>query len=163
LFHPLRVSDGDGTLQLEGTARFRPAPGQPRFDLALSSHAYPLSRLLQYLELDFPVEGKVTGDLRVSGTPPDAVVGGGPIDLAVGSLDRPDLKVTASLSGANFYGHPVPPNLEPRLDATVTRGVVDATAGVPERWTLKAGGDLFGTPARVEFSLDAKDLGAFLI
>jgi translocation and assembly module TamB len=247
LFHPLRVADADATLSLEGTARFRPAPGHPRFDLAISSRAYPLSRLLQYLELDFPVEGKVTGDLRVSGTPPDAVVGGGPIDLADavvwgqklsrvtgrvrfepgrfaiddmraslgtgavtgsgalalkertfeaklagdalpleaveafkplspdvtgkltfqlsggGSLDRPDLKVTASLAGAAFYGHPVPDNLEPRLEATVARGILDATAGVPDRWTLKAGGDLFGEPARMNFSLDAADLGAFLL
>lgn len=247
LFHPLRVSDGDASLSLEGTARYRPAAGHPRFDLAISAHAYPLPRLLQYLELDFPVEGKVTGDLRVAGTPPDAVTGGGPIELADavvwgqklsrvtgrvrfepgrfaiddmraalgggmiggsgalavkqrtfeahlagdavpleavelfrplspdvkgnvsfqlsggGSLDRPDLKITASVARATFYGHPVPENLEPRVEATVTRGVLDASAGVPERWSLKAGGDLFGDPARMDLSLDATDLGAFLL
>ena len=247
VFHPLRVSDGDATLSLEGTARFRPAPGHPRFDLALSTRAYPLPRILQYLELDFPVEGRVTGDMHVAGTPPDAITGGGPIELAdavvwgqklarvtgrvrfepgrfaiddmraalgtgtiagsgalsmkertfeaklagdavpleavdlfrplspdvtgkltfelsgSGSLDRPDLKITAGLSQSTFYGHPVPENLEPKIAATVTRGVLDATAGVPERWTFKAGGDLFGEHARMDLSLDATDLGAFLI
>jgi len=247
LFHPLRVYDGDASLSLEGTARYRPAAGHPRFDLAISAHAYPLPRLLQYLELDFPVEGKLTGDLRVAGTPPDAVTGGGPIELgdavvwgqklarvtgrvrfepgrfaiddmraalgggviggsgalaitertfearlagdavpleAVelfrplspdvkgnlsfqlsggGSLDRPDLKITASVARATFYGHPVPENLEPRVEATVRRGVLDASAGVLERWSLKAGGDLFGDPARMDLSLDATDLGAFLL
>lgn len=247
LFHPLRVYDGDASLSLEGTARYRPAAGHPRFDLAISAHAYPLPRLLQYLELDFPVEGKLTGDLRVAGTPPDAVTGGGPIELgdavvwgqklarvtgrvrfepgrfaiddmraalgggvidgsgalaitertfearlagdavpleAVelfrplspdvkgnlsfqlsggGSLDRPDLKITASVARATFYGHPVPGNLEPRVEATVRRGVLDASAGVLERWSLKAGGDLFGDPARMDLSLDATDLGAFLL
>src|SRR6202162_12039 len=247
LFHPLRVYDGDASLSLEGTARYRPAAGHPRFDLAISAHAYPLPRLLQYLELDFPVEGKLTGDLRVAGTPPGAVTGGGPIELgdavvwgqklarvtgrvrfepgrfaiddmraalgggviggsgalaitertfearlagdavpleAVelfrplspdvkgnlsfqlsggGSLDRPDLKITASVARATFYGHPVPENLEPRVEATVRRGVLDASAGVLERWSLKAGGDLFGDPARMDLSLDATDLGAFLL
>jgi TamB, inner membrane protein subunit of TAM complex/AsmA-like C-terminal region len=247
LFHPLRVYDGDASLSLEGTARYRPAPGRPRFDLAVSARAYPLPRLLQYLDLDFPVEGKVTGDLRVAGTPPEAVTGGGPIELADavvwgqklarvtgrvriepgrfaiddmraalgggtiggsgalaikqrtfearlagdavpleavdlfrplspdvtgklsfqlsggGSLDRPDLKVTASISQATFYGHPVPENHEPRVEATVTRGVLDASAGVPERWSLKASGDLFGDPPRMDLSLDATDLGAFLL
>ncbi len=247
LFRPLHVYDGDASLSLEGTARYRPAVGRPRFDLAISARAYPLPRLLQYLDLDFPVEGRVTGDLHVAGTPPDAVTGGGPIELADavvwgqklagvkgrvrfepgrfaiddmhaalgggtvggsgalaikqrtfearlagdavplesvellrplspdvtgnlsfqlsggGSLDRPDLKVTASISRATVYGHPVPENLEPRLEATVTRGVLDASAGVPERWTLKAGGDLFGDPARMDLSLDAADLGAFLL
>lgn len=247
LFHPLRVYDGDASLSLEGTARYRPAAGRPRFDLAVSARAYPLPPVLQYLELDFPVEGKVTGDLRVAGTPPEALTGGGPIELADavvwgqklarvtgrvrfepgrfaiddmraalgggmiggsgalaikqrtfearlagdavpleaielfrplspdvtgklsfqlsggGSLDRPDLKITASVARATFYGHPVPENLEPRVEATVTRGVLDASAGVPERWSLKAGGDLFGDPARMDLSLDASDLSAFLL
>ena len=247
LFHPLRVYDGDASLSLEGSARYRPAAGHPRFDLAISARAYPLARLMQYLELDFPVEGKVTGDLRVAGTPPDAITGGGPIELADavvvgqklarvtgrvrfepgrfaiddmraalgggmiggsgalalkqrtfeahlagdavpleavelfrplspdikgnlsfqlsggGSLDRPDLKITASVARATFYGHPVPENLEPRVEATVTRGVLDASAGVSERWSLKAGGDLFGDPSRMDLSLDATDLGAFLL
>jgi translocation and assembly module TamB len=247
LFHPLRVYDGDASLSLEGTVRYGPAAGRPRFDLAVSARAYPLPRVLQYLELDFPVEGKLTGDLRVAGTPPEALTGGGPIELADavvwgqklarvtgrvrfepgrfaiddmraalgggmvggsgalaikqrtfearlagdavpleavelfrplspdvtgklsfqlsggGSLDRPDLKITASIARATFYGHPVPENLEPRVEATVTRGVLDASAGVPERWSLKAGGDLFGDPARMDLSLDASDLGAFLL
>src|SRR6266542_3825066 len=197
LFHPLRAYDGDASLALEGAVRYRETRGQPKFDLAVSAHAYPLSRLLQYLELDFPVEGRMTGNLHVAGDPPDAVTGGGPVELSKavvwgqkialvngtvrfepgrfaidgmqaalaggmirgggslaikqrtfevhlaadavpleavdifqsvshdvtgklsfqlsggGSLDRPDLKISASLSGAAFYGHPVPENLEP--------------------------------------------------
>ncbi len=247
LFHPLRAYDGDASLALEGSVRYREARGESKFDLAVSTRAYPLPRLLQYLELDFPVEGRVTGNLRVAGNPPDAVTGGGPIELSNavvwgqkialvtgsvrfepghfaiddmkaavaggmirgggslaikqrtfeahlagdavpleavdllqplspdvtgklsfqltggGSLDHPDLKVTASLSQATFYGHPVPENLEPHIEATMARGVLQATAGVPERWTLTAGGDLFGEPARIDLSLDASDLGAALL
>ena len=247
LFHPLRAYDGDASLALEGTARYREARGQPRFDLAVSTHAYPLSRLLQYLELDFPVEGRVTGHLSVAGNPPDAVTGGGPIELSNavvwgqkialvtgavrlepgsfalddvraalgggmiggggslrikertfdarlagdavpleavdllhplapdvtgklsfqlsggGSLDRPDLKVSGSLSQAAFYGHAIPENLEPRLEATMTRGVLDGSVAVPERWTVKAKGDLFAASARLDVGLDAADLGALLL
>jgi len=245
-FHPLRVADGDTGLTLEGMARFKQVAGKPKLDLAVAARAYPLARLLQYLELDFPIEGRITGNLRVGGTPPDAVTGGGPIELADallwgqkvalvtgtvrfepgrfgieglraalgggavsgsgalairlrtfeanlsadavplesmklfeplsrdvtgklsfrlsggGSLDRPDLKVTASLADATFYGRSLPDNLDPRIDATMTRGILDASASVPERWRLEVRGDLFGQPPRLEASLDASDLGAFL-
>ena len=246
-FHPLHAYDGDASLSLEGTARYRAARGQPRFDLAVSAHGYPVSRVLQYLDLSFPVEGGVTGNLRVAGNPPDAVTGGGAIELSnavvwgqkialvtgtarfepgrfaledvraalgggmiggggairfkertfdarlagdavpleavdlleplapgvagklsfqfsgEGPLDHPDLKVSGSLSQATFYGHAIPESLEPRLEATVTRGVLEGSVAVPERWTLKAKGDLFGKPARLDVGLDAGDLSALLL
>ena len=246
-FRPLRVSDGEAALTLEGTARFKKVAGKPKLDLAVSSRGYPLARILEYLELDFPVDGRITGNVRVAGTPPDSVTGGGAIELADaavwgqklalvsgnvrfepgrfaidgmraalgggsvrgdgalaikqrtfeahlaadavpleavgllesvardvtarlsfdlsggGSLDRPDLKVTASLSQATFYGRPLPDSLDPRVEATMTRGVLDASAAVAERWTLKARGDLFGQPPRLDVGLDAADLGAFLL
>ena len=80
-----------------------------------------------------------------------------------GSLDHPDLKVSASLSQAAFYGHAIPENLEPKLDATMTRGVLDGSVAVPEKWTLKAKGDLFGNPPRIDVGLDAADLNALLL
>ncbi len=247
LFHPLQVSDGGASLSLEGTTRYRKEPGRPKIDLSVSARGYPLPRLLQYLELDFPIEGKVTGNLQVAGNPPDAISGGGPINLsdasvwgqklgqasgrvrfdpgrfavdglrasidggvvggsgslairertfqarlagdavplesvdalksavsgvtgklsfqasAGGSLDRPDLTLTASLSEATFFGHALPAGLEPRLEARISRGVLEASAAVPEHWTLTSRGDLFGSPARLDVSLDAPDLAAFLL
>lgn len=247
LFHPLQVTEGDASLSLEGTTRYRKAPGRPKIDLSIAARGYPLPRLLQYLELDFPIEGKVSGSLKVAGDPPDAISGGGPMalsdasvwgqklgqvsgrvrfdpgrfamddirasidggtltgsgSLAIrertfqarltgdavplesvdavkqavsgvtgklsfelsggGSLDHPDLTVTASLSDATFFGQALPAGLEPRLEARMSRGVLDASASVPQRWSLTARGDLFGTPARLDVSLDAPDLAAFLL
>src|SRR5262249_29598256 len=81
-FHGLQVAEGDAGLTLDGMARFKPVAGKSRLDLAVASHAFPLPRLLRYLELDFPIQGKITGNFKVTGTPPDAVSGGGPIELA---------------------------------------------------------------------------------
>ncbi|HXM78024.1 MAG TPA: translocation/assembly module TamB domain-containing protein [Thermoanaerobaculia bacterium] len=245
-FRPLRIYDGGATLSLEGMARYEKTPGVPRFNLSVSANRYPLSRLLQYLDLRFPVEGLVTGSFPVQGTP-EALTGGGPVELSDatvwgqkfskitgrvlftpgrlaledlrasigpgviggrgalsirdrtfearlagdkipieavdalasaskeatgklsftlsggGSLDRPDLQATATVSDATFFGHALPDGGEPRLEATVAAGVLDATAGVSERWTARAQGDLFGQPARIEVSLDATDLNAFLL
>lgn len=245
-FRPLRVYDGDATLSLEGMARYRIVPGRPRFDLSVAASRYPLSRLLEYLDLRFPVEGRVTGAFPVEGTP-EALTGGGPVELSDatvwgqkfsrltgrvlftpgrfaledlrasigtgmiggrgalsirertfearlagdgipieavnelrsaskdvagklsftvsggGSLDRPDLDVTANVTDATFFGHALPDGREPRLEAKVAAGVLDATATVPERWTVRAHGDLFGQPARIDVSLDAPDLNAFLL
>ncbi len=245
-FRPLRVYDGESTLSLEGMARYRVVPGRPRFDLSIAANRYPLSRLLEYLDLKFPVDGRVTGAFPVSGTP-EALSGGGPVTLAdatvwgqkfsqmtarvlftpgrlaledlrasigqgmlggrgalslrdrtfeahvagdhialdaigalaasakdvsgrltfelsgSGSLDRPNLKVTASVADAVFFGHALPDGREPRLDATVTAGVLDAVAEVRDRWSVIARGDLFGQPSRVDVSLDASDLGSFLL
>jgi autotransporter translocation and assembly factor TamB len=116
------------------------------FDARLAGDAVAL----EAVDLLQPLAPDVTGKLSFQ-------LSGG------GSLDRPDLKVSASLSQATFYGHVLPEQLDPRLEATVTRGVLDGSVTVPERWTIKARGDLFGQPARVEVALDAADLGALLL
>jgi uncharacterized protein involved in outer membrane biogenesis len=232
-FKPLRVAEGTAGLTLEGMARFKKVPGEAVFDLAASARGYPLARLFQYLEFDFPITGSVTGDVRVAGAPPDVLTGGGAIELtdavvygqrfprvtgdvrfepgrfalggvrasldgtairgdgmltlkepktfeahlsgeAVplealstlgpitkdvtgkltfdlnvgGSLDRPDARFTGSLAHAVFYGRALPENLDPKISLTMTHGLLEASAGVPEHWTLKARGDVFGAPAK---------------
>lgn len=246
-FKPLHVYEGDASLSLEGMARYQVAPGRPRFDLQAAAKNYPLSRLLQYLDFSYPVEGRVSGSFPVSGTP-EALTGGGAFELVdatvwgqgisrlngrilftpghvaledlrgavagggmvggrgafsmqertfearlagdaipltavamirtatsdvtgnlsfeltgSGSVDHPNLKATATLSEASFFGHPVPENAQPRLEVAMTRGVLEATAAVADRWTLKANGDVFGKPAKVDVSLDAADLSGFLL
>ncbi|MEO8431953.1 MAG: translocation/assembly module TamB domain-containing protein [Acidobacteriota bacterium] len=245
-FRPLRVYDADSTLALEGMARYRIVPGQPRFDLSVAANRYPLSRLLEYLDFHYPVEARVTGSFPVAGTP-EALTGGGPVELSDatlwgqklakitgrvvftpgrfavqdlraslgagviggsaaismadktfearlagdaipmgdvealssasknvtgnlsfeisggGSLERPDLQVTGTIAKAKFFGHPVPEGSEPRVEIRMARGVLDGRVSVPNRWTLKADGDVFGKPARVNVSLDASDLNAFLL
>lgn len=245
-FRPLHIYDGSATLSLEGTARYRIDPNRPRFDLAVSANAYPLSRILEYLDFHYPAEARVTGSFPISGSP-EALSGGGPLrltdatlwgqkvsqatgrivftpgnvavedlrasigsgmvggraQLAVrdktfqarlagdaipldavdalrqsaknvtgklsfqlsggGSFDRPDLKATASISDAALFGHPIPEGREPRLDVTMVKGVVEASAGVLDRWSVRASGDLFANPARLDVHLDAPDLNAFLL
>jgi hypothetical protein len=80
LFQPLRVYDGEATFAMEGTVRYRAEAGKPTFDLAASARDYPLARLLQYLDLQFPMEGRVTGAFPITGTA-EAVTGGGPVVL----------------------------------------------------------------------------------
>jgi translocation and assembly module TamB len=77
LFHPLRVYDGDSSLSLEGTVRFRRDPRAPTFDLTVGANAYPVARILDYLDIDLPVDGRVTGSFPISGDPPDRLSGGG--------------------------------------------------------------------------------------
>jgi autotransporter translocation and assembly factor TamB len=81
IFRPLRAYDGDASLSLEGTVRFREAPGQPKLDVSVAARGYPLTRLLEYLDLDYPVEGLVTGSFPIAGSP-ESLSGGGPISLA---------------------------------------------------------------------------------
>jgi hypothetical protein len=241
LFQPLRVYDGDATFAMEGTVRYRPEPGKPKFDLAASAREYPLSRFLQYLDLRFPVEGRVSGSFPISGTS-EAITGGGPIILrdavlwgqkfsqitgkvvftpgrvaiedargaigtgvvggsgavaikdktfeaklagdgiplssvgalaavargvtgklsfqlsGQGTLDRPSLKVSGVLAQASFFGHPLAAWDEPRLEAEVREGVIDATLAAPGHWSLTARGDLFAETAQLELALDASDL-----
>ena len=246
-FRPLRVYEGDAALSLEGMARYQVVPGRPRFDLQVAAHRYPVSRILQYLDLDYPVDGRVSGEFPVSGSP-EALSGGGPVELVdatafgqklsrvtgrvdftpgrlaledlqatlagggtiagrgafsirersfelklsgagiplasvealrsatsdvagsltfqvsgAGPIDRPDLRATASIANAAFFGHALPQGGEPHLEATVAHGVLDATASVPDRWSLHASGDLFGKPARIALKLDAADLAALLL
>jgi hypothetical protein len=77
LFHPLRVYDGDATVSLEGTARYRSDPRRPTLDLTVTAKEYPVARFLDYLDLDYPISGRVTGSFQLVGNPPDAVSGGG--------------------------------------------------------------------------------------
>ncbi|MFN2386195.1 MAG: translocation/assembly module TamB domain-containing protein [Thermoanaerobaculia bacterium] len=80
VFHPLEVSDGAAGVTLEGSAAFRDVPGRPTFDLRIAARRYPLSRLLDYLDLDYPVEGLVTGAFPIAGSP-ESLTGGGPLEL----------------------------------------------------------------------------------
>jgi translocation-and-assembly-module (TAM) inner membrane subunit TamB-like protein len=244
-FRPLHVYEGDASMSLEGMARYRFAPGQERFDLQIAARSYPLSRLLQYLDLKFPVDGRISGAFPLSGTP-ERLNGGGPVELAdavvwgekiplikatlrltpgvfglgdviaelgggmirasgslttasktfqaraagdgvsiesiaaaggfssdvagklsfqvsgEGALEHPDLKISANLSQARFFGHPVPAGLEPRAQVTVSRGVMAASIDVPHHWRLEASGDVFGASPKVDLALDASDLASLL-
>ncbi len=186
----------------------------------MAAKDYPVGRLLDYLNLEFPIDGLVTGTFPLQGSPPDSVSGSGTMTLAVaevwgqkfpmitgratlepgrfeldevradlsggtlggrgaiayrektfevrlagdavpiealqavrdasdelsgkltfqltgsGTMDRPDLTVSAALSDAVFHGRPLPPALSPKLEARLTRGELSGTLSVPERWTL---------------------------
>lgn len=245
-FRPLRVYEGDASLSLEGMARYQIVPGRPRFDLQVAAKSYPLSRLLEYLDFHYPVEGRVNGSFPVSGSP-EALTGGGPITLTdatvwgqgftrvdarilfspghvaledlrasvagggmiggrgalsirertfevklagdaipltaiaairtantdvagtlsfqfsgTGSVDHPDVEASATLSEASFFGRRVAEGSEPRVELTLQHGVLDATAWVAQRWSVKAHGDVFGQPAKIDVTLDAPDLAALL-
>lgn len=77
VFHPLRVYDGSASLSLEGTTRYRKDPKRPTLDLVLTAKDFPISRFLEYLDLQYPVEGRLTGSFPLEGSPPDSVRGGG--------------------------------------------------------------------------------------
>ncbi len=77
VFHPLRVYDDRASLSLEGTVRYRKDPMRPTLDFALTAKDYPVSRFLEYLDLDFPIEGRLTGSFPLVGSPPNSVTGGG--------------------------------------------------------------------------------------
>ena len=76
VFHPLRVYDGSASLSLEGTTRYRRDPRRPTLDFVLTAKAYSVKRMLEYLELDYPVEGRITGSFPIQGSTPN-VSGGG--------------------------------------------------------------------------------------
>ncbi len=245
-FRPLRVYDGDATLSLEGLVRYRKDPTRPTLDVTVSSKDYPVSRFLDYLDLDYPIEGRVSGTFRLSGSPPSAVSGGGMASLedavvwgqkvpsisgrltlepgrvafddvradlgggivgghaevayekktflvraagdgvplesleairersddvtgllsfelsGSGSLEDPDLTVSATLTRARFFGRELADDLSPRLEARVVRGDLDGTVSVPGHWSLAARGPVFGRPARVELALEISDLSALI-
>ncbi|MGE5413403.1 MAG: hypothetical protein ACM3NW_04445, partial [Syntrophomonadaceae bacterium] len=92
VFHPLRVYDGGSSLSLEGTTRYRKDPRRPTLDFTLTAKTYPVRRLLEYLDLDYPVDGRITGSFPIQGSPPNAVSGGG----------------VAALDDAVFWGQKVP-------------------------------------------------------
>jgi translocation and assembly module TamB len=92
LFHPLRIYEGSATISLEGTTRFRKDPKRPAFDFVLTAKDYPIARLLEYLDLDYPIQGRLTGSFPIVGSPPDGVSGSG----------------VAALDDAVFWGQSVP-------------------------------------------------------
>jgi TamB, inner membrane protein subunit of TAM complex len=85
LFRPLRVYDADASFALEGSVRYRPEPGLPKFDIVASAHDYPLKRILEYLDFQYPIDGLVTGTFPISGTA-DALTGGGAVSLKSASV-----------------------------------------------------------------------------
>jgi TamB, inner membrane protein subunit of TAM complex len=85
LFRPLRAYDGNASLSLEGTVRFRELRGRPKLDLQVAAHDYPLARLLEYLDFDYPVSGFVTGSFPIAGST-SSLTGGGPISLRDASV-----------------------------------------------------------------------------
>ena len=241
LFQPLRVYDGDSTFALEGTVRYRPEAGKPKFDLLVSAHEYPISRALQYLDLRFPVDGRVSGSFPISGTGQE-ITGGGAVTLreavvwgqeistiagnvgftpgrfaledlrgsigtgviggsgaiqirektfearlagdgiplsAVtalagaskdvsgklsfqltghGAIDRPSLKVSATLAESSFFGRPLAESDEPRLEAEVREGVLDGSLAALGHWNATVQGDLFGQTALLKVGIDAADV-----
>ncbi len=247
LFHPLAVYDGAETISLEGTARYRADPTRPRFDLTATAKRYPIERVLDYLDLEYPISGRLSGSFPVSGTPPgnvsgggiltleDAVVWGQPIPRATaratltpgrfeldevraqlhegtlggrgaidlgdksfevraagdgvpiqelkavedvsaelsgnltfeltasGSFDHPDVEVSAALSHARFHGREIPPEMAPRLEATLTRGQLEGTLSAPGHWTMSGKGEPLGSPGHIEVELDAADLASFAL
>ncbi len=80
LFRPLRVYEGDATLSLEGRAAYRSHPGKPDLDLVVSAKEFPLPRLLKYLDLDLPIDGRLTGSFPLFGSK-TALTGGGSAEL----------------------------------------------------------------------------------
>ena len=105
IFHPLRVYDGSATVSLEGIARYRQDPARPRFDLTATAKDYPIERLLSYLDLDYPITGRLSGSFPLSGTPPDAVSGGGLMtleDAVVWGQPLPLVTGRATLSPGRF-------------------------------------------------------------
>ena len=77
LFHPLRAYEGAATLSLEGTVRYRRDPSRPTLDLAVTAKDFPVSRFLDYLDLDYPIEGRLTGSFPLVGNPSEGVTGSG--------------------------------------------------------------------------------------
>lgn len=246
LFRPLRAYDGEASLSLEGTVRYREARGLPKLDVSIAAREYPLARLLEYLDLDYPVEGLVSGSFPVVGSPA-SLSGGGPVTVrnaviwgqAVpqitgrllfspgvfqledvraeidggviagsgsiaferktfearfagdqvpissitalaesakdvsgklsfqvsgrGEIARPNLTATATLTDATLFGHKLAEGSEPRLEVQIVEGALTGAVSVPERWTLSAKGNPFEPGAKIDLSLDARDLASLLL
>ncbi|HWC64961.1 MAG TPA: hypothetical protein VG777_02680, partial [Thermoanaerobaculia bacterium] len=84
-FHPLRSYDGDSRLALTGIVRYAPKRGSPDFDVRAEAGNFPVERLLRFFSLDFPVTGRVTGTLPVTGTK-NAMTGAGDMVLENASV-----------------------------------------------------------------------------
>jgi hypothetical protein len=159
LFRPLRVYDGDATLALEGTLRYRSQPGLPKFDLVASARSYPLSRILKYLDFSYPVDGLLTGSLPITGTT-EALTGGGIVSLKAGSVWGQ--KVSA-LSGRVIFtpGHLA---LE-EMRGTVGSGTVGGSGSVgisSKTFEVKLAGDGVRLEEIDAVALDPKQVGGRL-
>ena len=77
LFHPLRAYEGSATISLEGTARYRKDPVRPAVDLVVTAKDFPVARFLEYLDLRYPIEGRLTGSFPLAGNPSEGVTGSG--------------------------------------------------------------------------------------
>ncbi len=96
-FHPLRSYDGDSRLSLTGLVRYAPKRGSSDFAVTAEAGNFPVERVLRFLALDFPVTGRVTGTLPISGTR-SAVTGGGAVVLDQASVwGQPIDRVSARL------------------------------------------------------------------
>jgi hypothetical protein len=115
------------------------------FEVRLAGDAIPLEALDPLARLSADVSGLLSFDLAGSG-----------------SIDQPDLTGSASLSGATFFGHPIPAAMEPHLVLAVTHGDVDASVSAADRWSLKARGSL-ARPLTLDVALDVRDLGALML
>ncbi|HTO88234.1 MAG TPA: translocation/assembly module TamB domain-containing protein [Thermoanaerobaculia bacterium] len=245
LFRPLRVYEGDASLSLEGMAAYRTMPGRAPLDLSVSTHRFPISRLLRYLDLSFPIEGRVTGTFPLQGSK-EALTGGGAAELTEavlwgqpfaritgrsvltpgrftleevraplgdgmlggrgsyafsekrfearlagdgislgaieavrsqsrelegklsfeltgsGTLDRPDLTVTASLAQASFFHHEIPAANEPSLSVRIEQGQMEGELSVPSGFRLAASGEVFPSGSPLDLSLDVSSLPELL-
>jgi translocation and assembly module TamB len=148
-FAPGRVALDDVSAQIgEGLVRGSGSVGieDKTFQVRAAGDKIALSQIQAAESLGSDVAGKLS--FQLSGN---------------GSLERPDLKLTASLSEASFFGHSVPEASEPRVDVTLDHGVMSASVEVPSHWSLQANGDLFATPAKIGFKLDVPDLAALAV
>lgn len=122
VFHPLRAYEGSASISIEGTTRFRKDPKRPTLDLVVTAKDYPVKRFLEYLDLDYPIEGRLTGSFPMTGSPPDTVSGSGAaalddavlwgqkvprvtgrMSLTPGHFELDDVR--AEIGGGMFGGH----------------------------------------------------------
>jgi hypothetical protein len=127
LFHPLRAFDGDARLALTGYARYQPRPGSPDFDLKAEAVRFPIETILKFLDLDYPVTGRVTGSLPIAGTG-KAVTGAG--DLL--------------MENAVVYGQPI--------DRMTTRAVFTPGSMALQNVRGQIGEAVFGGEAEYSFA-----------
>jgi hypothetical protein len=245
-FEPLRIALDGGTGEVQGRLSFSTPPSGDRFDLRVEAERYPLAPLKEFFELDYPVEGVVTGAFPISGRE-ESLRGGGPVNLeqaevygqkfdriagsllftpgkialeeiraersgavltgrgdytfdgeaysfvaqaeklpleildplaeadleeidglltlraqGEGTLARPNLQISATISEARFFGRTVPEDRAPRLEARIVEGRLAATVEAAGFWKITAAGDVTATPVALDLALEAPDLGALL-
>jgi autotransporter translocation and assembly factor TamB len=159
VFHPLEVSDGEAGVTLEGSAAFREVPGRPTFDLRIAARRYPLSRLLDYLDLDYPVEGLVTGAFPISGSR-ESLTGGGSVELVDADIRGqkfPKLTADARMTPGRFALR----NLQASLDGGTIAGEAEI-AFREETFTARLAGKDLPLAAFTVLDVDPDDLRGLL-